>query len=124
MGTLLAALFLSLIDNVLPLFHQPTEYAQITIGALILLYVLSRPRLPIRIARLRTSWGGVGRLQISETKPRASRASPRARAGSAARGSASRPITTQIACTASPPIVHNRCGADESNAIEPPGPSS
>ena len=26
-GTLLAALFLSLIDNVLPLFHQPTEYA-------------------------------------------------------------------------------------------------
>src|SRR6185436_10555005 len=31
-GALLAALFLSLIDNVLPLFHQPTEYSQITIG--------------------------------------------------------------------------------------------
>ena len=36
-GALLAALFLSLIDNVLPLFHQPTEYAQMTIGVLILL---------------------------------------------------------------------------------------
>ena len=36
-GTLLAALFLSLIDNVLPLFHQPTEYAEMTIGVLILL---------------------------------------------------------------------------------------
>ena len=37
MGALLAALFLSLIDNVLPLFHQPTEYSQMTIGVLILL---------------------------------------------------------------------------------------
>ena len=36
-GALLAALFLSLIDNVLPLFQQPTEYAQMTIGVLILL---------------------------------------------------------------------------------------
>ena len=36
-GALLAALFLSLIDNVLPLFHQPTEYSQMTIGVLILL---------------------------------------------------------------------------------------
>ncbi|HET7807791.1 MAG TPA: ABC transporter permease, partial [Gaiellaceae bacterium] len=36
-GTLLAALFLSLINNVLPLFQQPTEYAEMTIGALILL---------------------------------------------------------------------------------------
>jgi ribose transport system ATP-binding protein len=35
-GTLLAALFLSLIDNILPLFHQPTEYAEMTIGILIL----------------------------------------------------------------------------------------
>src|SRR4029078_681453 len=35
-GTLLAALFLSLIDNVLPLFHQPTEYSEMTIGLLIL----------------------------------------------------------------------------------------
>jgi ribose transport system ATP-binding protein len=36
-GTLLAALFLTEIDNVLPLFQQPTEYADMTIGALILL---------------------------------------------------------------------------------------
>ena len=35
MGTLLAAPSSSLIDNVLPLFHQPTEYSQITIGVLI-----------------------------------------------------------------------------------------
>ena len=40
-GTLLAALFLSLIDNVLPLFHQPTEYAEMTIGVLILLALIS-----------------------------------------------------------------------------------
>jgi ribose transport system ATP-binding protein len=36
-GTLLAALFLNEIDNVLPLFQQPTEYAAMTIGGLILL---------------------------------------------------------------------------------------
>jgi ribose transport system ATP-binding protein len=36
-GTLLAALFLTEISNVLPLFQQPTEYADMTIGALILL---------------------------------------------------------------------------------------
>jgi ribose transport system ATP-binding protein len=36
-GTLLAALFLTEIDNVLPLFQQPTEYAAMTIGGLILL---------------------------------------------------------------------------------------
>jgi ribose transport system ATP-binding protein len=52
-GTLLAALFLSLIDNILPLFHQPTEYADITIGVLILvaLIVYQGPEL---LARLRT----------------------------------------------------------------------
>ena len=44
MGALLAALFLSLIDNVLPLFHQPSEYSQMTIGVLILL-ALSECRL-------------------------------------------------------------------------------
>ena len=33
-------------------------------------------------------------------------------------------MTTQIACTGSSPIVHSRCGDDESNAIDPPGPSS
>jgi ribose transport system ATP-binding protein len=61
-GTLLAALFLSLIDNVLPLFHQPTEYAEITIGVLILaaLVLYQGPEL---LARFRSSWGGVGRLR-------------------------------------------------------------
>ena len=61
-GALLAALFLSLIDNVLPLFHQPTEYAEMTIGILILaaLILYQGPEL---LARLRTSWGGVGRLR-------------------------------------------------------------
>jgi ribose transport system ATP-binding protein len=60
-GTLLAALFLSLIDNVLPLFHQPTEYAEMTIGGLILvaLVVYQAPEL---IARLRTASRNVGRL--------------------------------------------------------------
>ena len=52
-GTLLAALFLSLIDNVLPLFHQPTEYSEMTIGLLILaaLVLYESPQL---LARLRT----------------------------------------------------------------------
>jgi ribose transport system ATP-binding protein len=36
-GTLLAAFFLTEINNVLPLFQQPTEYADMTIGVLILL---------------------------------------------------------------------------------------
>jgi ribose transport system ATP-binding protein len=36
-GALLAAFFLTEIDNVLPLFQQPTEYADMTIGILILL---------------------------------------------------------------------------------------
>ena len=35
-GTMLAALFLTEINNVLPLFQQPTEYADMTIGVLIL----------------------------------------------------------------------------------------
>ncbi len=64
-GALLAALFLSLIDNVLPLFHQPTEYSQMTIGALILLALVlySAPDL---LARFRTSWAGVGRLRADD----------------------------------------------------------
>jgi len=64
-GALLAALFLSLIDNVLPLFHQPTEYSQMTIGILILvaLVLYSSPEL---LARFRTSRAGVGRLQTGE----------------------------------------------------------
>jgi ribose transport system ATP-binding protein len=64
-GTLLAALFLSLIDNVLPLFRQPTEYSQMTIGVLILL-ALVLYKSPELLARLRTSVGGVGRLQSRE----------------------------------------------------------
>ena len=64
-GALLAALFLSLIDNVLPLFHQPTEYAEITIGVLILvaLVLYSSPEL---LSRLRTSRAGVGRLRTGQ----------------------------------------------------------
>lgn len=64
-GTLLAALFLSLIDNVLPLFHQPTEYSQITIGVLILL-ALVLYQSPELLGRLRTSRGGVGRLRAGQ----------------------------------------------------------
>jgi ribose/xylose/arabinose/galactoside ABC-type transport system permease subunit len=64
-GALLAALFLSLIDNVLPLFHQPTEYSQMTIGVLILLALVlySAPEL---LARFRTSRAGVGRLETGD----------------------------------------------------------
>jgi ribose transport system ATP-binding protein len=66
-GTLLAALFLSLIENVLPLFQQPTEYAQMTIGLLILLALVIY-QLPELIARLRTGWRGVGRLQTGDSE--------------------------------------------------------
>jgi ribose transport system ATP-binding protein len=61
-GTLLAALFLSLIDNVLPLFHQPTEYAEMTIGTLILV-ALVLYQAPDLVARLRSAWQGAGRLR-------------------------------------------------------------
>jgi ribose/xylose/arabinose/galactoside ABC-type transport system permease subunit len=61
-GTLLAAFFLTLIGNVLPLFQQPTEYGQITIGVLILLALVLYAA-PDLLARLRTSWQGVGRLR-------------------------------------------------------------
>ena len=64
-GALLAALFLSLIDNVLPLFHQPTEYSEMTIGVLILL-ALVLYQSPELLARLRTSRGGVGRLPAEQ----------------------------------------------------------
>jgi ribose transport system ATP-binding protein len=70
-GTLLAALFLGLIDNVLPLFQQPTEYSEITIGVLILL-ALVLYKSPELVARLRTSWGGVGRLRAGEGEASAS----------------------------------------------------
>jgi ribose transport system ATP-binding protein len=64
-GTLLAALFLSLISNVLPLFQAPTEYAEMTIGVLILL-ALVLYQAPELLARLRSSWGGVGRLRAGQ----------------------------------------------------------
>jgi len=51
-GTMLAALFLTEIDNVLPLFQQPTEYADMTIGVLILL-ALVLYQAPELIARAR-----------------------------------------------------------------------
>ena len=53
-GALLAALFLTEIDNVLPLFQQPTEYAEMTIGVLILL-ALVLYQAPELVARLRAS---------------------------------------------------------------------
>ena len=61
-GTLLAALFLTEIGNVLPLFQQPTEYAQMTIGGLILL-ALVLYQAPELLTRMRTGWVGVGRLR-------------------------------------------------------------
>jgi ribose transport system ATP-binding protein len=64
-GTLLAALFLTEIGNVLPLFSQPTEYAQMTIGALILL-ALVLYQAPELIARFRSNWHGVGRLRTRQ----------------------------------------------------------
>ena len=62
-GTLLAALFLTLIDNVLPLFQQPTEYAEMTIGVLILL-ALVLYQAPELVARFRST-----RLAASANAP-------------------------------------------------------
>ena len=42
-GTLLAAFFLTEINNVLPFFQQPTEYAEMAIGVLILLALAALP---------------------------------------------------------------------------------
>jgi ribose transport system ATP-binding protein len=64
-GTLLAALFLTEIDNVLPLFHQPTEYAEMTIGGLILL-ALVLYQAPELLGRLR-----VGRQSMARLRSRA-----------------------------------------------------
>ncbi|MGH3065240.1 MAG: ABC transporter permease [Gaiellaceae bacterium] len=66
-GALLAALFLSLIDNVLPLFHQPTEYAEITIGALILV-ALVLYQAPELLARIRASRSRVDRPGQGEAR--------------------------------------------------------
>ncbi|MGZ4335843.1 MAG: ABC transporter permease [Gaiellaceae bacterium] len=64
-GALLAAVFLTEISNVLPLFQQPTEYAQMTIGGLILL-ALVLYQAPELIGRLRSGWPAVGRLRARE----------------------------------------------------------
>jgi ribose/xylose/arabinose/galactoside ABC-type transport system permease subunit len=58
----LASLFLTEIGNVLPLFQQPTEYAQMTIGALILLALVLYQG-PELLSRARSSWQGAGRLR-------------------------------------------------------------
>jgi ribose transport system ATP-binding protein len=54
-GTMLAAFFLTEIDNVLPFFQQPTEYAEMAIGVLILLALLlyQAPELIARFRRAR-----------------------------------------------------------------------
>jgi ribose transport system ATP-binding protein len=59
-GTMLAALFLTEITNVLPLFQQPAEYADMTIGVLILL-ALGLYQTPELIARFRASRQRLGR---------------------------------------------------------------
>jgi ribose transport system ATP-binding protein len=64
-GTLLAALFLSLIDNILPLFHQPTEYAEMTIGILILV-ALVLYQAPELLERLRSARLAAGRLRTRQ----------------------------------------------------------
>ena len=64
-GTLVAALFLTEIDNVLPLFQQPTEYAEMTIGGLILL-ALVLYQAPELVGRFRAAWPGVGRLRTRD----------------------------------------------------------
>jgi ribose transport system ATP-binding protein len=53
-GTMLAALFLTEINNVLPLFQEPAEYADMAIGALILL-ALVLYQAPELVARFRAS---------------------------------------------------------------------
>ena len=62
LGALLAALFLTLISNILPLFQQPTEYAQITIGVLILVALVLYQG-PDLVRRFRSSWQDGGRLR-------------------------------------------------------------
>jgi ribose/xylose/arabinose/galactoside ABC-type transport system permease subunit len=64
-GTLLAAFFLTEIDNVLALSAQPTEYADITIGVLILL-ALVLYQVPELLERLRSARLAVGRLRTRQ----------------------------------------------------------
>ena len=60
-GTLLAAFFLTEINNVLPLFQEPAEYADMAIGALILLALLlyQAPEIGSRVRAARTKARGV-----------------------------------------------------------------
>jgi ribose transport system ATP-binding protein len=60
-GTMLAAFFLVEIDNVLPLFQQPTEYADMLIGGLILLALAlyQAPELGSRFRAARAKARGV-----------------------------------------------------------------
>jgi len=60
-GTMLAACFLTEINNILPLFQQPTEYADMAIGALIL-FALLLYQAPELIGRARAARGRVGGL--------------------------------------------------------------
>ena len=69
-GSLLAALFLTEIDNVLPLFQQPTEYAEMTIGGLILL-ALVLYQAPELVGRLRA-----GRRKVAPLPARTEGAAP------------------------------------------------
>ena len=65
-GTMLAAFFLTEIDNVLPFFQQPTEYAEMAIGALILLALLLY-QAPELIARFRSSRQTIDALEAPAT---------------------------------------------------------
>jgi len=65
-GTMLAAFFLTEIDNVLPFFQQPTEYAEIAIGALILL-ALVLYQAPELIARFRSSRQSIDAVEAPAT---------------------------------------------------------
>jgi len=67
-GTLLAATFLTEIDNVLPLFQQPTEYADMTIGVLILL-ALVLYQAPQLLSRARAARQRTGRLPAAGEAP-------------------------------------------------------
>jgi ribose transport system ATP-binding protein len=60
-GTMLAAFFLTEIDNVLPLFQQPAEYADMLIGGLILLALAlyQAPELGSRVRAARAKARGV-----------------------------------------------------------------
>lgn len=64
-GTLLAAFFLTEINNVLPLFQEPAEYADMTIGVLILLALVlyQAPELADRLRGARRRVGGTPAVQ-------------------------------------------------------------